>query len=264
MQTAVPNEVEASSEAGELREKKHFTKDRQAEEELKITRWNIFTAKWFQIILGVPARIIFKFFIHLSPVGRENLLKTTGKGIIFAPNHTGELDALVVRSAMPFFSKVAPLFFVSRVPEYYKDMSSFRKHLYGGDFFRFGGAYPAYQGQKDYSRSLRNHINLLKQGKSVLIFPEGRMSQSGELGKARGGLGYLSHQLRLPVIPVLIEGTHKIGFWNFILRRRTVRVVFGEPLSPEELFTPEKLERELTPEEYQKAGEKVLDKIRKL
>jgi long-chain acyl-CoA synthetase len=47
-------------------------------------------------------------------------------------------------------------------------------------------------------------------GYSVLVFPEGRRSESGQLLPFQPGAGLLAHDLHLPVIPIHIDGLHEL------------------------------------------------------
>ena len=45
-------------------------------------------------------------------------------------------------------------------------------------------------------------ISLLKEGKAVLIFPEGTRSADGTMGKAHDGACFIAHRADVPTIPV--------------------------------------------------------------
>ena len=57
-----------------------------------------------------------------------------------------------------------------------------------------------------YRESFRFAGELADHGYSVLIFPEGRRTETGELGTFRSGIGLLATHLNLPVIPMRIDG----------------------------------------------------------
>lgn len=78
---------------------------------------------------------------------------------------------------------------------------------------------------------------VLKRGKNLIWFPEGRRSTSGELLPFLPGLGLLLSHFRVPVVPVAIEGTGqalpKGRLWP---KRRPLRISFGVPLTCAELL----------------------------
>src|SRR5258708_17988607 len=57
-----------------------------------------------------------------------------------------------------------------------------------------------------YRESFRYAGELADRGYSVVIFPEGRRTQTGEMSLFRSGIGLLATQLNLPIIPMRIDG----------------------------------------------------------
>jgi len=73
---------------------------------------------------------------------------------------------------------------------------------------------------------------ILKRGQRLVWFPEGRRSRNGTLQEFRPGLGKVLERIRVPVIPVWIQGAYEL--WP--LSRRLpkpgpLHVIFGEPVS---------------------------------
>ena len=84
--------------------------------------------------------------------------------------------------------------------------------------------------------SLREAIRRLKHGFLVGIFPEGTRTETGEIGELKPGFLALMRRADVPVYPVGIAGAFQafpLGAW--FLRPATVRVVFGEAFTAEEL-----------------------------
>ncbi len=61
--------------------------------------------------------------------------------------------------------------------------------------------------QRGSSGPLRLMLKLLKEGRRVLIFPEGTRSPDGRLQPLEEGVAFLSLKARAPVLPVFIRGT---------------------------------------------------------
>ena len=72
---------------------------------------------------------------------------------------------------------------------------------------------------------------MLEDGFSVLIFPEGRRSDAGEIDRFRPGIGMIASRLGVPVVPVRIDGLDKVlhHTWKMASPGR-VRVAFGAPM----------------------------------
>jgi 1-acyl-sn-glycerol-3-phosphate acyltransferase len=127
-----------------------------------------------QTCLWPFTRFIFWFFGRWEIKGLENLQGLEHKnGLIFAANHSSELDCILIPASLPFLSNLMPMFYTSREREFYKT-SGWRQIFYGGFFFKIWGANPLNSGKKNYELSLINHIEILKCGKSICIFPEGK------------------------------------------------------------------------------------------
>jgi 1-acyl-sn-glycerol-3-phosphate acyltransferase len=67
---------------------------------------------------------------------------------------------------------------------------------------------------------------------SILIFPEGQRTEHGEIGTFQPGVGILGSRLRVPVVPVRLEGVDRVlhHTWRWP-RRGDVTVAFGAPIT---------------------------------
>ena len=193
-----------------------------------------FVLQTFAWLLWRPVLAVFGRF---EVEGLEHLKEVSGP-FIFAPNHTSELDAILVRTAPPIFSPIGPMFYTVLSTDYYRENREFgwRRFIYGGIFFKAFGAYPMATGKRDYSKTLANHERIIRDGGSVCIFPEGAFTRDGTLGEARGGVAYLSHATGAPIVPIAISGTFRLNLHDFLHRKRTIRVRYGKPMYPQELF----------------------------
>ncbi len=233
-----------------------------------------------QKLIWLQIRLILWFFIGLEVRGLKNLKKIKGNAI-FATNHSSEIDPILVPASLPFFSRFSPIFFVTLLQNEYKN-SGWRQAFYGKTFFKLWGGHPAYLGLKNYEKSLVHHIELLKDGKNLCVFPEGGIaresssagvstsssSNNGALQPARGGIGYLAETTGKPIIPVAITGVYNMSNSDFFLRRRKVVVNFGKPIYKEELDESSGGQREIIHRNvysqgniYKKEAEYVMTKI---
>lgn len=204
-------------------------------------------------------RPLLWFFVHLKVLGLENI-KDLPKGVIFASNHTSELDVIMIPASLPFLSRFMPMFYVSRPRAFYEN-SGWRQILYGGLVFKLWGAHSAISGYKDYGVSLSNHIHIIQRRHSLIIYPEGHKTLDGKvmINEARGGVAFLAEKTGLPIVPVCLNGLFKITFSDFIFRRRYVTITFGKPIYDKNLF--ENLEVNQGENRYKIASKKVLEKV---
>src|SRR3989344_4105165 len=138
-----------------------------------------------QTLSWIPTRLILKFFLHLKIRGLENLEGLKGP-VIFAVNHSSEIDAVVLPASLPLLSRFFPHFSLFREEKFYNDLGLHARLFYRPFLLKVIGGVQLYCGKKNYERSLRNAIKLITGTRraSVCIFPEGRMTLTGKLQPA--------------------------------------------------------------------------------
>ncbi len=92
------------------------------------------------------------------------------------------------------------------------------------------GAFPFHR-DGPVAASLSHCGDLVDDGYSVLIFPEGTRSPDGHLQPFKTGIGLLARELGIPVVPVAIDGLHAIlPKGQSLPRPGRVRITVGEPV----------------------------------
>jgi 1-acyl-sn-glycerol-3-phosphate acyltransferase len=90
------------------------------------------------------------------------------------------------------------------------------------------GAIWVARGEADLA-AIKTALTALKSGQPLGIAPEGTRSRTRSLQRARTGAAYLADRAGVPVVPVAISGTERLGENVRRLRRTPVRMVIGEP-----------------------------------
>ncbi len=72
----------------------------------------------------------------------------------------------------------------------------------------------------------------LRNGKVLLVFPEGTRTIDGRLGEFKKGSAILACELGVPVVPVGLKGAFEAWPRGGSFRRHRVDVTFGEPIDP--------------------------------
>jgi len=177
----------------------------------------------FQLITRYPVLFGLNAIAGLDIEGVNKLNNVpTNDGIIFAANHTTELDGFLIPASIPIHRFHKTFHPVTREAAFYKD-KGLRGNIYAhGLLFYCMGAFPAYAGKQNYKTSLWNQVNILEDDGVVLMFPEGK-AQSKKT-KAKGGTGYLAMHTQTPVIPLYAN-------WSNVLERNAC-IRIGSPLSP--------------------------------
>jgi long-chain acyl-CoA synthetase len=97
-----------------------------------------------------------------------------------------------------------------------------------------------------YQESFRFAGQLADKGYSVLIFPEGKRTETGEMNEFRKGIGLLATRLNLPVIPMRIDGLFPLKVQKkHFAKPGTIQVRIGGPVKFESTDDPEDIAKRL-------------------
>jgi long-chain acyl-CoA synthetase len=209
-------------------------------EPITFPSWNRSRPVWFIRRLSLPTWILplGRPFMQLRVDGLEHLASLRGP-VVFAANHQSHMDVPAILTALParWRYRVAP----AMAKEF------FRAHFFPDQFTRkawftnslnyylacaFFNTFPLPQREAGTRQTLRYIGEIAGDGYSVLIFPEGKRTEHGEIGTFRPGVGMIAARLGLPVVPVRLEGLEKVLHQRMRWPERgPVRVAFGTPLT---------------------------------
>jgi long-chain acyl-CoA synthetase len=178
-----------------------------------------------------------RVFAQVEPRGLEHLESLQGP-VIFAANHQSHLDTPVILDALPprWRYRVAPAmakeFFKAHFyPEQHSRSAYWKNSTNYYLAAMFFNAFPLPQRESGTRQTLRYIGELVSEGISILIYPEGRRTGSGEMGRFQPGVAMIAARLGVPVVPVHLDGLDRIlhHTWRFPKRGRA-RVTFGAPM----------------------------------
>jgi len=201
---------------------------------------------------------IGRLFAWLHVEGREHLDAVRGP-VIFAANHQSHMDTPVILMALPprwryrTSTAMAKEFFKAHFfPEQYGRTAWFTNSLNYYLAALFFNAFPLPQREAGARQTLQYIGDILAHDSSVLIFPEGKRSDAGEVGRFMPGVGMIAARLGVAVVPVRIDGLDKVlhHTWH-MARPGRVRIAFGKPLH-------------LTGDDYEALAKQVEDAVRNL
>ena len=136
------------------------------------------------------------FLVLGPPFVRGSRRVPRNGGLLILSNHISDLDPILVqlacRRTIHFMAK-SELFEIKLL----------------GPLIRWFRAFPVKRGEPDRP-SLRHAIELLKLGEAVCIFPEGELSQTGELLDLQRGAALIVRKAGVPVICCGLQNTNRI------------------------------------------------------
>lgn len=152
------------------------------------------------------SKIIFLLFYRTKAYGNKSPYKG---GALLAANHASFLDPPIVSA----FWKQEVHFLAS---EYLFKIPLF------SSLIRYLNSHPVQRGQADI-HSIKTICQLLREGKKVVIFPEGTRSFDGKLQPIKSGAALMASKAQAAIIPIYIHGTHAI--WG---RKRKFPKLWGK------------------------------------
>jgi long-chain acyl-CoA synthetase len=176
-------------------------------------------------LLQVPAFAALDFMAPARVRGTD-LLKELTPPALFVANHISHADAPVLLKAIPagFRERVA----VAAADDYF--FTPRRRWWLGIGVEAVLNAFP-FSRTTAIRPTLEHCAYLLDHGWSILIFPEGTRTDTGEIGRFKGGAGLLAVELEVPVVSCRIEGIENVlPKHGYVPHRAPITVSFGRPI----------------------------------
>jgi len=169
------------------------------------------------------ARGLFKLCgVELEVTGQEHML--LNQSYIVVANHSSYMDIPALFGGLPTTPQFIAKRELARIP-------------FVGTALRQGRHVLVERGNRASARdSLEYAASHVREGATILVFPEGTRSTTDEVGQFKTGAFRLAKQAGAPILPVGIWGTrHVLPKHGRLLRPRPVRVRIGPAFSPEKV-----------------------------
>jgi len=173
---------------------------------------------WYTCIWGAH----YLAWAPLAGVRVEGLERAKASGpCIYVSNHQSMVDVLAV------FAMRTPFLWVSKIENFYVPFLGWNMWLNGYVPIRRGYL-------PSIMRMVRMCHRKLREGHSLFVFPEGTRSTTGELIRFYPGAFRLAVRNKVPIVPVIIDGTQDIlPKSQLFIRPRPVLLRILEPIHPE-------------------------------
>jgi 1-acyl-sn-glycerol-3-phosphate acyltransferase len=181
-----------------------------------LTHW-LLTHESFLLSFLMP---IWK--IHIE--GREKAIKGTTYVVI--SNHQSTLDILLMNSLRYNYKWISKI-------------ENFKVPVIGW-YLRMADYITVDRGDEESKNEmLEKSMRCLKNGTSIMIFPEGTRSLDKEIGFFKRGAFQLAQQANVPILPVVIDGSGGILPKHGLIfgKRQQVRIRVLDPVSPADFGT---------------------------
>ena len=167
------------------------------------------------------SKLMLKLYNRLEIVGTENI--PSDGPCILAPNHQSFLDGAVVAAGLP--AEVLRRTYSYATEEHIQ--SRLRKAV-----ARNSNVILMERG--NLRDSILRMAKVLRQGSNLLIFPEGRRTDTGALGTFRKTFAILATELQVPIVPVRITGAFEaLPRTASIIKPHSIKVEFLPAVTPD-------------------------------
>ncbi len=157
-------------------------------------------------------------FAGVTVIGRERV--DPNRPAIFVANHESMVDILAI------FAARLPALWVSKIENVYAPVLGWNMYLNGYIFVRRGNL-------PSIMRMVRTSLAKLREGRSLIVFPEGTRSPDGRLQPFYRGAFMLACRAGVPIIPIVMDGTRGVlGKGSMTVRPRHVTVKILDPIHP--------------------------------
>lgn len=166
-------------------------------------------------------RVFFRLLFGLEIHGDANLRYR--ENFIFASNHISYFDPPIVGCSL------------RREVSFMAKKELFTNGLFAWLIRRYH-AIPVDRNEID-RKTMKLIMGKLSGGESILLFPEGTRSKGGAVGTFKAGLGFLSLQSGVSIVPVFVTGTNTMR--DCLMRRRRLQVRIGPPVRVRAGYRPD-------------------------
>ncbi len=190
-------------------------------------RWlHVYTTYWASHYLAWAP------FASIRVQGRERALGLSP--CVFVVNHQSMVDILAIYGIRLQF------LWVSKVENFYVPFLGWNMFM--------NGYVPLKRGRlASIRRMLRRCEARLREGENLCVFPEGTRSTDGNLRSFYRGAFWIAARNRVPIVPVIVEGTGAIlAKGSLAIRPQAVLLEVLEPIWPAEAEFDDRKLRELT------------------
>jgi long-chain acyl-CoA synthetase len=198
-------------------------------------RWPVtWIRTFFYYLLTWPATHLMA---HPRVFGRENLRGVKGPVLVIS-NHVIYLDVGFVLAALPMRlrHRLAVAMGGERLAEMRRPPSEWffpRRWLHRMNYFLVVSLFNVFPLPKKsgFRESFRFAGDLADRGWNLLVFPEGDLTPDGKSQPFHAGIGLLASNLKLPVVPMRIDGAYEIREAKSKFNRPgRIRVHIGKPV----------------------------------
>ena len=204
-----------------------------------LPRWNqsMIVRAVRRVCLALGLLPLTRLFAWIRVHGLEHVAAIDGP-VVFAANHQSFIDPAVILAALPrtmryrVVTAMAKDFFAPHFhPEGHSRRARFTNSVNYYLVTALFNAFPLPQREAGARHALRYAGELIGNGNSLVIFPEGRRTVGDAIAGFQPGAAMIAARLGVPVVPVRLRGVDEVlGEGQRMAHPGRVEIRFGKPL----------------------------------
>jgi long-chain acyl-CoA synthetase len=206
-------------------------------------RWAMrFPFTWIRFVVYhvffLPLTLIM---CRVQTIGVERIAKVKPP-VLFISNHVTDVDAALSLSALPWRWRYRMA--IAMAGEILREwrMNAKVQYALGAALFN---VFPLPR-QSGFRQSFEYAGEAVDRGFSILIFPEGTETSDGNLQPFKAGIGLLTSELKVPVVPIMLHGLFEVKKRKQrFVKPGSVSITFGDPIEFSSDQTPSDITRDL-------------------
>ncbi|MBS5789659.1 AMP-binding protein [Fusobacterium sp.] len=192
---------------------------------------NLPKSAWVGKLIRIITMPIFSLYFSLK---KESQDKISNEPAIYVGNHQSFLDALMFNQAIPM-KMMNDTYYIATVVHFDTPL---RRYLADR------GNVLIVDINKNLKETLQVSAEVLREGKNLVIFPEGARTRDGELQEFKKTFAILSKELNVPVVPFGIKGAYKaMPYGSKFPSMYPIKIKFFDKICPENLTIEEIVEK---------------------
>ncbi|MGH4123131.1 MAG: lysophospholipid acyltransferase family protein [Clostridium sp.] len=177
--------------------------------------------EWSNFVLKIAG-------LHLTVIGKENI---PNEPCVFVGNHQSNFDTPVILSNMNRLTGAVAKKEMEKIPV----MSYWMKQIHSVFMDR--------ENPREALKAISEGVENLKNGYSMIIFPEGTRSRSNNVGEFKKGSMRLAIKAGVPIVPITFYDTYKaMEGNNGKIKKANAKLIIDKPIYMDKMSKEEKAE----------------------
>lgn len=205
-----------------------------------------------RILRGVMQSLVLRIpslFSRTTVQGREHLQDIEAPAI-FICNHVCHYDVAYIMRALPRrhrkIAVAAAAEIVYGSGSHYRGLRKLLKRLNGLFTTLVVNTFPFYR-ETHVKKSFEYMGTVMDKGWHILLFPEGRLTETGQMYPFQAGIGLLAQSMHARIVPLHLDGLYEISDHQSWIPKKVgrVTVTFGNPIEVDPVANPQEVAKML-------------------